>query len=107
MLLHMRTTLNLNDELMRAVKQRAAARGQTVTRVFEDALRRALEPAPPAAHPFKLDLPEGRQRTKATAAAGSTLNEAPEQSSVGRYSTSSRSVETSSITRPSAPGENG
>jgi len=39
MLICMRTTLNLDDELMRAVKQRAAEVGSTMTQVIEEALR--------------------------------------------------------------------
>lgn len=40
----MRTTLNLDDDLARAAKQKAAAEGRTLTSVVEDALRAALEP---------------------------------------------------------------
>lgn len=42
MLICMRTTLNLDDELMRAVKQRAAEIGSTMTEIFEQALREHL-----------------------------------------------------------------
>lgn len=35
----MKTTLNLDDELMREVKEEAAARGTTMTRIVETALR--------------------------------------------------------------------
>ncbi|MBA3339190.1 MAG: type II toxin-antitoxin system VapB family antitoxin [Geodermatophilaceae bacterium] len=38
----MRTTLNLNEELVRRAKQRAAAEDRTLTSVIEDALRRLL-----------------------------------------------------------------
>lgn len=38
----MRTTLNLNDDLVRQAKQRAAAEDRTLTSVIEDALRRLL-----------------------------------------------------------------
>lgn len=46
----MRTTLNLPDELYRAVKVRAATDGRTVTSVVEEALRTLLEElvTPPA-----------------------------------------------------------
>jgi hypothetical protein len=37
-----RTTLDLDDKLMRSVKRHAAETGQTVTRVIESALREAL-----------------------------------------------------------------
>ena len=42
MLICMRTTLNLNDDLVRKAKQRAAAEDRTLTSVIEDALRRLL-----------------------------------------------------------------
>lgn len=42
MLICMRTTLNLNDDLVRQAKQRAAAEDRTLTSVIEDALRRLL-----------------------------------------------------------------
>lgn len=42
MLICVRTTLNLNDELVRQAKQRAAAEDRTLTSVIEDALRRLL-----------------------------------------------------------------
>ncbi|HEY7691634.1 MAG TPA: YlcI/YnfO family protein [Gaiellaceae bacterium] len=38
----MRTTIRLDDELMRAAKQRAVETGRTLTAVIEDALRQAL-----------------------------------------------------------------
>jgi hypothetical protein len=38
----MRTTLNLDDALMRSAKMAAGRRGTTLTRVIEDALRREL-----------------------------------------------------------------
>jgi len=50
MLVCMRTTMNLPDALLEQVKQRAAAAGQTVTSVMEQALRQLLSepPNPPA-----------------------------------------------------------
>lgn len=41
----MRTTLNLDDDLMRLVKQRAAAEGRTVTSLIEEGLRALLRQA--------------------------------------------------------------
>lgn len=41
----MRTTIRLDDELLRAAKRAAVERGTTLTAVIEDALRRALAPA--------------------------------------------------------------
>ena len=38
----MKTTLNLDDELVREAKKRAAEEGTTLTRIVEEALREAL-----------------------------------------------------------------
>jgi hypothetical protein len=38
----MRTTIRLPDDLLREAKKRAAERGTTLARLFEDALREAL-----------------------------------------------------------------
>jgi len=50
MLLCMRTTLNLDDHLLKEAKRLAAERGTTLTAVMEDALRivvrRTSEPTP-------------------------------------------------------------
>ena len=43
MLLCMRTTLNLRDDLMRAAKRRAAETGRTLTSLIETALDEPLE----------------------------------------------------------------
>jgi plasmid stability protein len=42
MLICMRTTLNLDDELMRTLKRRAAESGRTMTEMIEEALRAML-----------------------------------------------------------------
>jgi hypothetical protein len=42
----MRTTLDLNDELLRQAKERALKEGQPLRAVVEDALRRHLKPRP-------------------------------------------------------------
>ena len=42
MFLCMRTTVQLDDQLLRAAKQRAAQTGRTLKAVIEDALREAL-----------------------------------------------------------------
>lgn len=52
----MRTTLNLDDDLLRRAKQRAAKLGQTLSRFIEKALRLALEPQKRPARPFRLTL---------------------------------------------------
>jgi hypothetical protein len=40
----MKTTLNLDDRLLRAAKKAAVDQGTTLTRIVEDALRSALLP---------------------------------------------------------------
>ena len=44
----MRTTLDLNDELVRRAKREAAERGTSLTSVIEDALREKLSRRKPA-----------------------------------------------------------
>jgi len=46
MLICMRTTLNLDDGLMKAVKRRAADTGRTMTDIVEESLRSALAVRP-------------------------------------------------------------
>lgn len=56
----MKTTLNLDDDLLDAAKAHAATRGVTLTRIVDEALRRLLtEPGVPH---FRLDLPATRGR---------------------------------------------
>jgi hypothetical protein len=43
MLSHMRTTINLPDDLMSTLKRRAATNGMTVTSMIERAIRRTLD----------------------------------------------------------------
>jgi len=52
----MRTTLDLNDALLRQAKKLAADEGKTLTRVVEEALRERLAPRPRGGKPFKLKL---------------------------------------------------
>ncbi|HJR69031.1 MAG TPA: type II toxin-antitoxin system VapB family antitoxin, partial [Gammaproteobacteria bacterium] len=56
-LAHMKTTIELDDELLRAAKQRAAASGQPLRAFIEDALRARLLPRPRGRSKFKLDVP--------------------------------------------------
>lgn len=42
---HMKTTLNISDATMSAVKREAARRGQTMSQLVEAALRNMIEPA--------------------------------------------------------------
>ncbi len=44
MIIHMKTTLILPDNLVRTLKRRAAERGTTISQVVAEALRRGLEP---------------------------------------------------------------
>lgn len=56
----MKTTMNLDDDLLDAVRARAAERNTTMRAVVEEALRRLLtEDDPPA---FDLELPATRGR---------------------------------------------
>lgn len=52
----MKTTLNLDDELIRRAKRRALDRGTTLTALVEAALRASLE-GPPQAKAFTLHVP--------------------------------------------------
>jgi hypothetical protein len=54
MFLCMRTTLSLDDNLMRAAKRRAAETGQTLSSVIETALRETLEQEKKTKHSFRL-----------------------------------------------------
>lgn len=51
----MRTTIRLDDDLLRVAKQHAAAHGTTLTKLIEDALREVLARRPARdAKPFRL-----------------------------------------------------
>jgi hypothetical protein len=52
----MRTTVDLNDELLRQAKKRAADEGRTLTSVLQDALRQYLAPAARPQPSFHLEL---------------------------------------------------
>ena len=54
----MKTTLNLDDELLQRAKRRAAARGTTLTAFVEEALRSSLSQRPSSE--FRLELPTVR-----------------------------------------------
>lgn len=45
MFCHMKTTLIIDDKIMRGVKQEAARQGRTISELVEAALRLLLEPA--------------------------------------------------------------
>ena len=52
MVCHMKTTLNIDDQVMRDLKTEAARRGTTMSRLVETALRQLLKP-----EPYAPDLP--------------------------------------------------
>lgn len=51
----MKTTINLNDDLLAAAKHHATERGMTFTSVVEEALQRLLNPPDP--RPYRFDFP--------------------------------------------------
>lgn len=55
----MKTTLNLDDELLRRAKRRAQQRGATLTSVVEDGLRAVLAEASTPAYRLQLPVVEG------------------------------------------------
>ncbi len=52
----MRTTVNIDDELLRRAKQLAAAEGRTLTSLIEEALARVLD-KPKVPRHERVDLP--------------------------------------------------
>lgn len=64
MLICMRTTLNLDDDLMRTVKRRAAESGETMTEIIERALRGQFNSASAPSEPFVFELPTVRGRLR-------------------------------------------
>ena len=52
----MRTTLNLDDAVIKAAKQRALLEGTTLTKVVEAALREHLLPRSEPAEPYRLEI---------------------------------------------------
>jgi hypothetical protein len=52
----MRTTLDINDRLLRDAKKLAAEEGKTLTRIVEEALRDRLSPTARSGKKFKLRL---------------------------------------------------
>lgn len=63
MIIHMRTTLIIPDEVMRELKRRAARRGETLSSVVAECLKRGLEaPEIPADLPSLPTHSMGRAR---------------------------------------------
>ena len=60
----MRTTLDLDDRLLREAKKRAVDAGESLTRVIERALRVYLNPPRSTGKPFRLQIlvKKGRAR---------------------------------------------
>ncbi|MGH2758827.1 MAG: DUF2191 domain-containing protein [Actinomycetota bacterium] len=58
----MKTTLNLDDELLLRAKKRAAERGVTLTRFVEDALRDVLLARPTGSYRFTWKSERGKSR---------------------------------------------
>jgi hypothetical protein len=54
MLKHMRTTLNIDSEIMLLVRKRAAESGRTITEIVEQALRKEVSGQPPRTNRFVL-----------------------------------------------------
>jgi len=54
MLICMRTTLNIDDGLMRKARRRAAQTGRTLTEIVEEALRHELAGERPSGRRFRL-----------------------------------------------------
>jgi hypothetical protein len=54
MLSHMRTTVDLNEDLLRRAKERAAQSGSTLRQVFEHALRAHLDDRAPVRTGYRL-----------------------------------------------------
>jgi len=50
----MRTTLTIDDELMRKLKKKAAESGKTITKVVEEALRKEIAGEAPKQSGFQL-----------------------------------------------------
>ncbi len=59
MLLHMRTTVILPDDLFRRAKAKAAREGRTLTSLVEEALRANLEPRATPRKRIKLKVDNG------------------------------------------------
>jgi len=54
MFIFMRTTLNLDDNLMRVAKRRAAETGRTLSSMIETALREIIEQEKKTKHSYRL-----------------------------------------------------
>lgn len=60
MLSHMRTTIDINDALLRAIKDRATRERKTLKETFEQALRAFLTNPAPVAHAPPIPIFRGK-----------------------------------------------
>jgi Ribbon-helix-helix protein, copG family len=57
----MRTTINLDDHLLKGLKQLAAKTGRTMTSIIEDAIRQAIRPQKPTSRKkIRLTVVDGK-----------------------------------------------
>ncbi len=72
----MKTTLNLDERLIREAKRVAAERGVTLTSVIEDALRNALDERQRVPRvPFDMPVVAGRKRSEVDIAERAALHD--------------------------------
>ena len=57
MVFHMKTTLNIDDSVMKRLREEAARQGRTMSELVEAGLRRILSESPPATDAPLPDLP--------------------------------------------------
>jgi hypothetical protein len=57
MIFHMRTTLVIDDDLIRELKRRAAVENRTLSDVTQETLRRGLAPPRSSRRPRRVKLP--------------------------------------------------
>ena len=58
----MKTTLDLDDELIKAVKKEAAESGRTMTEIIEQSLRETLVHPRASTKPYRMRLPTAKGR---------------------------------------------
>ena len=60
MVIHMKTTLNIDDSVMQRLREEAARRGRTMSELVEAGLRRVLDETEPEAPRAHEPLPQWR-----------------------------------------------
>lgn len=58
MVLHMKTTLNIDDSVMQRLREAAARQGRTMSELVEAGLRRVLEESEESANQVREPLPQ-------------------------------------------------